>query len=294
MDRIEAMKIFIDVSQTLSLTKTASNLKLTRSFVTRSINELEKWLDSKLLQRTTRSILFTHDGELFLEHCKHVVEYVDNVMSVQKKKNKDISGTITITSSIAFSQHFLSPIIAKFNETYPDLVVNLIADDNTLDLRGNRIDLAIRITNSPDSNLIGRELCNFPVLLVASPGYLIKNKKVSNPSDIINQSCVVYSGLQPKRWVFSVDGDASIICPNPSFVSNESGTLLSYTLAGGSLALLPGFLVEKYIKTGQLVRVLPEWNISSLSVYALYLSGRKTHPAIKIMSDYIAAELKKR
>lgn len=291
MDRIESMKIFRDISYSLSLTKTAANMNLSRSYVTRCVNELEQWLDTKLLQRTTRSIYLTRDGEQFLSHCHHIIDYIDKIQIQQQEKNKNITGTITITGSIAFSQRFLSPIIARVNEQYPQLIVNLIADDAIRDLSDDRIDLAIRVTNSPDENLVGRELCRFPSLLVTTPNYLLRNGNIRHPKELTAHRCICYAGQQQLKWSFRQDENEISIIPPIAFKSNESGTLLSYTLAEGGVAILPGFLVSDYIKTGQLVNILPDWEIASLSVYALYLSGRKTHPAIKTLSDFIASEM---
>lgn len=292
MDKLEAMKIFRDISYSLSLTKTADNMSVTRSYVTRCVNELEEWLDTKLLQRTTRRISLTKDGDQFLVHCNHIIEYTNEIHIQQQLKKGNISGTFTVTGSIAFSQQFLSPIIARFNNRYPNLVVNLIADDSIRDLSKDQIDLAIRVTNTPDESLIGRMLCSFPSLLVSTPHYLSQHGSIRHPKDLESHRCVCYSNKQHLKWWFRQSDNEIDIIPVTSFKSNESGTLLNYTLADGGVAILPGFLVERYIKTGQLVNMLPDWKIESISVYALYLSGRKTHPAIKIFSDFIELEMK--
>jgi len=291
MDKIDAMRIFREISYTLSLTKTAENLKLTRSYVTRSVNLLEEWLDTKLLQRSTRHIYLTRDGEKFLSHFNHIIDYMEKIQEQQREKNQRFTGSITVTGAIAFSQRFLSPVIAEFTHKYPELSINLIADDAIRDLGEDRIDLAIRVTNCPEESLIGKKLCQFPSLLVSTPDYLFRHGRITHPGDLIDHRCVCYTSQT--KWHFYKNAKETAVTPAVSFKSNESGTLLSYALAGGGVALLPGFLVEKYLKTGQLVTIMPDWETTSLSVYALYLAGRRTHPAIKILTDFIAEEMQK-
>lgn len=287
MDRIMAAKVFIDVAYTGSFSDTAKRLTMSRSMVSRYIEAMEEWFDTRLLHRTTRKIALTNIGAQCLSDVEHWLSETEKMVDMVKP-SIELSGTIRIAVSISFGHSQLMPAISEFMTLHPALIVEIELLDTPVDLIENRIDLAIRIASSPDPSLIGKSIAKCRSILVASPDYLANSLKIDSPQDLINHQCLGHKNVERYTWTLYQGEHVQSIDVNCRLIANEATALMQACIHGSGIAVQPIYLVNPYIDSGQLVNVLPEWKTRDMDIFAFYLSRKHLSPAIRSMIDFLS------
>ena len=206
MDRVTAAKVFIDVAQSRSFSRTADRLNMSRPMVTRYIEAMEDWLKIRLLHRTTRKISLTSAGESCLKDVELWLEQADRMTSLANT-SEELSGLVRITTSMSFGFSQLMPAIQDFMDQHPKVHIDIDLEDSTADLTEKSIDLAIRIASNPDPSLIGKPIAVCASVLVASPAYLETSRQtigdIQHPQDLIHHACLGYKNLERHIWHLS-------------------------------------------------------------------------------------------
>lgn len=197
MDRLTAMRVFIDIAERGSMSATADALDMSRPMVSRYLESLEAWLGVRLLHRTTRRLALTAPGEAALKACRDMVALADD-MRAQAGEAGEVQGRLRLTSSPSFAEAQLTAAVVDFQALYPRVEIDLVMLDRTVDLVQDRIDLAIRLTNRIDEGLVSRQLAICRSVLCASPGYLARAGSPQVPADLAAHRCITHSnGLAP-------------------------------------------------------------------------------------------------
>ena len=259
MDRITAIQVFLMVAETGSFTATAERLDLSRPKVTRAVALMEEWFNARLLQRTTRHVSLTDAGEQAVEYCKKMTEL-----------------------TLAIEQDFLAK--------HPKLNIQLILADNTVNLVEEGIDLAVRFTNNPDPNVVARPLFTCHSLLVATPAYLAKHGTIHLPQELANHRYLAHANVNRKEWTFIKDGQETVLELTSQLTINDTGALLNFTLADGGIAMLPKYFIEQRLENNQLQIVLPDWQMPTYQVYAVYPSRRQLPQTVRSFVDFLVEE----
>lgn len=290
MDRVTAAKVFIDVSQSRSFSRTADRLNMSRPMVTRYIEAMEDWLQIRLLHRTTRKISLTSAGEACLKDVTLWLEQADHFISLVNV-NDELSGLVRITASMSFGFSQLMPAIQDFMKRHPKVQIDIDLEDSAADLTEKSIDLAIRIASNPDPSLIGKPIAVCESVLVASPAYLEKAcqaiGEIQHPRDVIKHECLGYKNFEQHIWHLSQRELFESIPVDCRLTANEATALLHAALNGGGLCLQPTYLVSRYIQEGRLCHVLPEWKPKDLTIYALYSSRKYLPPTVRALIDHL-------
>ncbi len=187
--------------------------------------------------------------------------------------------------SFGFAQ--LVPAVKGFMAQHPKVSIDLDLQDSVADLIENRIDLAIRIASTPDPALIGQPIALCESVLVASPEYIANNTAIIKPQDLMFQSCLGYKNFEQNIWHLSQEGEFESVDVKCRLTANEATALLHAALLGMGISLQPTYLVKDYIKSGELVSVLPDWKPNNLTVYALYSSRKHLSPTVRALIDYL-------
>ncbi|MCK3655728.1 LysR family transcriptional regulator [Pasteurellaceae bacterium Macca] len=289
MDRLTAMKVFLNVAQRGSFSATAEHLGLSRPMVTRYIALLEEWLNARLFHRTTRYVTLTHAGEQAVHFCEKMVHLAQE-MEQETASENELKGTIRLTSSTSFGSSHLVSALNRFQQKHPKLALQLYLREETLNLVEERIDLAIRLSASPDENLLARPLAPCHSALVASPSYLAKFGLPEQPWELTQHRCLAHSHLNAQKWRLS-RGEEVIGLELPAvFSSNSAEALFNMALEGGGIGMLPRYLVNSALEKGLLVQVLSEWQPPQLTVYALYTSRQKQPHSVRRLLDFLVEE----
>lgn len=287
MDRLIAAKVFADVAITGSFTATADRLDMSRPMVTRYIEAMESWLNIRLLHRTTRRVSLTTAGESCLEEVRQWLRQADTITGLANTSGK-LSGTVRLATSMSFGFSQLVPAIQQFMSAHPDVNIDIDLQDSVADLTESQIDLAIRIASAPDPSLIGKSIAVCDSVIVASPQYLANASEIKKPDDLAEHLCLGYKNFQQHIWHLCKGGSQQSVAVNCRLTANEATALLHAALNGAGLAIQPTYLVNRYIKSGELKPVLPDWKPSDMNIYVLYSSRKYMSPTVRALIDYLS------
>ncbi|MBN4063625.1 LysR family transcriptional regulator [Cardiobacterium sp. AH-315-I02] len=294
MDVMHSMAVFRRVVEAKSFSAVARETNMSQSTVSKHIAALEQRLDTKLLNRSTRSIKLTEAGKEYYHHCIRILnDFQEAEASVGKGKIKP-TGTLRISTSAAFGRIVMLPHLKAFFETYPDINIDLLFDNNYVDLVKQGIDVAIRIGPLADSTLIAKKIGSSPRIVVASAEYLVKHGRPKKPADLIKHNCLFYS-LQksPDLWYFNStqEGDESIRV-NGRFKANSPDAVCDAAIEGLGIAIACQWHAEKHIKKGTLKVILPEYRPTTYDIHAVYPERRFVPQKVKRMIEFLAEKVK--
>ncbi len=287
MDRLTALQIFAEVAACGSFTAAADRLDMTRPMVTRYVSELEQWLGSRLLQRTTRRVTLTDAGEQCLRRGEQMIALMQDVEAETATRGGELRGQLRITSSSSFGTSHLASAIVDFLAEHALLKIDLKISETAVNLVEERVDLAIRISAEPDPLLIARPLAQCDSVLVASPAYLVQHGTPQSPQDLTQHVCLSHANFGKSVWRFVRDHETVQVSVASRYSANDATVLLHASLAGGGIALLPTYLVNEYLATGSLQAVLADWLPPAMTIYALYPSRRHLSPAVRALLDFL-------
>lgn len=290
MDKASRMLLFADVVNCGSYTKTAAKRHLTRSVVSKQISKLEQELEIRLFQRTTRSMSLTEVGKVIYDQALKIrgnLEETENLVDTYQSK---VQGLLRITSPCHFGAMHIQPLVYQFMAAYPEIQVELSFENRYVDLAGEGVDLAIRITHPKDSNLIARKLADNHVKIVASPRYLEKYGSPQSIQDLKTHRCVVYSaeGVLVDHWQYYEKNTVNTVQVRPVYLTNDGRALLDAMKAGVGIGLLATFMIGEAFSKEELIPLLPDVRLVPYSpIYAMYPSREHLPPKTEIFLKYI-------
>lgn len=292
MDTFRNMKTFVEVVEAGSFTAAANQLGTTTGFVSRSISELETHLRTRLLNRTTRRIALTEAGERYLQRCYAINASIAEAEAEASNAHAKPVGTLRIHAMASLGQNYVVPAAAAFQERYPAVTVDLTLSQNVPDLLEEGYDVALRVTQGalPDSAYISRRLGTFNSILCASPKYLEIHGMPQTVEDLANHIClqVAMPIFSADRWVLeSESGEQEFMLPDDRFKVNVPDAMAIAVLEGMGIGALPTFTVRSLLRSGALKRVLPDYQLQTLNVFAVYASRQYLDAKIKTWVEFL-------
>lgn len=288
MDRLSAMKVFVEVAERGSLTQAAEQLGLSRAMASRYLASLEQWLGTRLLHRTTRRVSLSDAGEQALMRCRRLLEMADEVQAVAGTRRSEPVGKLRISTSLSFAQAQLTSAVAEFQARHPRIEIELLAVDRAVNLVDERIDLAVRITNALDDGFVARRIASCRSMLCASPAYLARRGTPATPEDLKGHNCITHAFGSRAEYRLRHQGQLISVPVSGSLFSNETAVLREAALAGAGIAMLPTYYAVPELKRGTLVRLLPEHEPEPLGIHAVYLSRRHQPQALRLLIEFLA------
>lgn len=288
MDRLAALRVFVEVADRGGLTRAADQLNLSRAMVSRYLASLEQWLGARLLHRTTRRVSLTDAGEQALSRCRRLLEMAEELEAVAGARGGGPAGKLRLTTSASFAQTQLAAAVAAFQAVHPRVEIELLAVDRAVDLVDERIDLAVRITNTLDDSFVARRLATCRSVLCAAPAYLQRHGHPADAAALKTHRCITHTiGV---HTVYRLrDGDRPLtVEPSGMLSSNETAVLREAALAGAGIAMLPTYYVVDELQRGALVRLLPALEPEPLGIHAVYLSRRHQPQALRLLIEFLA------
>ncbi|MBU6475664.1 MAG: LysR family transcriptional regulator [Alphaproteobacteria bacterium] len=290
MDRLANMIAFATVAETGSFAKTADRLHIANSVVSKRIKDLEAYLGTQLLRRTTRHISLTEAGYVYAEHARQFLDDLAEVEENIRYRNENPVGDIKVSAPLSFGNRFLGPAIAGFLEKWPDVTVTLSVNDRKVDIAAEGFDLAIRIGAVEDSGLIVKKLAQSRRIVVASPAYLDQHGKPETPEDLARHNCLSYSGLAGgKSWPFQKGGREHLQHVGGRFIADSGSLLCEAAVRGCGITILPSFIVGPHVVSGELVPLLEAFESPPLAIQAVYPHRRFLSAKTRKLIDHLAA-----
>lgn len=290
MDRITAARVLIETVERGSATAAAMALDMSRAMASRYIASIEDWSGTRLLHRTTRQLSLTSAGERVLGLCRDMVRIADAVSDVAADAAVP-SGRLRITAPSILAEALLIEQLAVFAGAYPQIRVDLLISDRSVDLVQDRIDVAIRIANTLDPSLIARRLGSCPSQLYAAPAYLQGRGRPGGIEDLGNHLCLTYANLGGAQWTLGNGHAEATLDVGGNFQTNDAVALRRAALAGMGIAMLPRFAAEQDVSEGRLEVVLEQWQPAPLGIHALYVSKSHLPMAARVLIDFLARNL---
>jgi len=286
------MLLFAKVVNAGSFTAAARELGMPKSTLSRRISNLEAQLDSRLLHRTTRSLRLTDIGAEFYERCLRVVGEAKEAENLISRNRDEPHGLLRVTGPIEWGNTHIGTIISEYLEHYPEVQLELILTNRYVDLVAEGFDLALRAGSLEDSSMIARRLGDSRLLLCAAPSYLERHGSPQNPKELQEHSCLAYPGSDGRSILqFSSSNNLSQVEINGRLVANSMDTLRESAIAGLGIAALPSSLCHESLKSGELVEIMPEWQLPAGGIYAVYPSQRHLTLKVRSFIDFIVEHL---
>jgi len=289
---LDQISLFIAVYESGSFAKAAQRLNIDPSKVSRSISALEHSLNTRLFNRTTRKLTPTSAGAEYFKRVQAPIEEISQIHQELIETDNTVSGTLRLSASVSFGQIVIAPLIRAFRQQYPDITLELILSDSWVDLVDDRIDVAIRHGNMPDSSLIARKLLDPEYVLVASKQYLDTHGYLDSPAELSDHQILTftYQGFN-REWRFTNQNDSVTHQIQPSVSTSNAVTLLECAKQGLGVALLADWTVAESIKSGELVRLAPDWrfdgNRGDSGIWLVQPSNRYVPAKTKAFSDFL-------
>jgi DNA-binding transcriptional LysR family regulator len=292
VDTFRNMKIFVEVVEANSFTAAALQMDTTTGYVSRSISELESHLRTRLLNRTTRRIALTEAGERYLQRCYRIMAEVEEAEAEASDAHAKPVGTLRVHAMSSLGQTYLIPAIAAYQERYPAVTVDLTLSQNVPDLIEDGYDVALRVVSDslPDSAYISHQLGKLYGVLCASPAYLEIHGTPETVEDLSHHTClqVAIPVFPPDRWLLeSANGRREFRLPEGRFKVNVPDAMAAAVQEGMGIGALPTFAIRSPFRSGALVRVLPEYHLQTLNVFAVYASRHYLDAKIKTWIEFL-------
>ena len=291
MDRLEAMRLFTRVVDRRSFTEAAHDLDIPRSTATQVIRQLENRLGVRLLQRTTRTVMPTLDGEAYYRRCLAILDDVEDAEGAFSGAVP--KGMLRVEVQGTIARHFLMPGLPQFFARYPDIEIAMSESDRWVDVVREGVDCVLRYGALPDSDLVARTVIAIERITCAAPAYIERYGSPATPDDLAQHRAVglrsLTSGaLAPFEFV-DTQGLMRIEVPAPFSVTGTESYLDGVRLGLG-LAQMPVFHVERDLAEGRLRRILPEHKVPSAPVSVLYPRSRQLSPRVRVFIDWIVQQ----
>ncbi len=292
-NRIGDMETFLAVTSRSSFALAAKALRLTPSAVSRSIARLEARLGVQLIQRTTRSLTLTPEGETYRDRIAGLLAEMDAVEQSLGREHLGPRGPLRINCSVPFGTQCLLPILPRFVEAHPAITVDLSLSDLLVDLIEERADVAIRIGPLRDTRLRAKKLGHSPMVLVASPDYLARHGTPAAPDALGRHICLRFSFRRSiDSWPFRIGARVVQRPVEGPFMGNSGEVVRLMAVAGGGIARLGRFHAAADLAAGRLVELLADHNPGDgEDIHALYDGNERLAPRVRALLDFLAGNL---
>lgn len=290
MDRFLEMQTFAAVVDAGSFVKAAEALGLSKAAMSRHVGELETRLGVRLLQRTTRRLSLTEEGQVFYARSKELLAGVDEAEAEITSRSGAASGLLRINAPFTFGILHLAPLWGVFRSQYPQVALDVTLADRVVDLVDEGYDVAIRIATLPSSTLISKRLASTRMVLCASPQYLAAHGTPQHPAELAAHAVISYSYLATRdEWHFAGPQGPVSVKTQPCIHTNNGDTCRAAALAHQGIILQPDFLVGRDLASGTLVELMPAFRALELGIYAVYPTRKHVPPKVRALIDFLAA-----
>jgi DNA-binding transcriptional LysR family regulator len=289
IDHAGEMAAFVRVVEARGFSAAAPALGLTPSAVSKLITRLETRLGVRLLQRTTRALHLTEEGETFFEAARRIVGEIESLESRLSDGRGTPHGLLRVTTSLAFATHQLAPVISEFLTRYPQVELELLPTDRVIDMVEEGVDIAIRIGRLADSSFMARKIGEDKRLVCAAPSYLKRYGTPATPLDLVRHKCLVSRERSYlNRWTFSIEGETREIEVSGPLAVSEGEAQLQLALQGVGIIRLTRLTVAQAVREGKLVSLFEaESADAGLPIHAVYPHRQHLPSKVPAFVDFL-------
>jgi len=297
------LSFFMALAHAGSLSAAAREQGITSAAVSRRLAQMEARLGITLINRTTRRMSLTSEGEIYLEHARKIQSGIDDLENQLRGTTAAPQGLLRVNATLGFGRSHIAPLISQFARKFPKVDIQLQLSVNPPPSGDDAYDICFRFGNPPDSRSIARFIAPNKRILVASPAYLKKHKEPQTPADLIQHNCIgIRQGDEAYGlWRFSSSrGKGKARSPENESVkirgnltTNDGGIAVHWALDGHGILQRAQWDVERYLQSGELLQVLQNYNCPDADIYAVYAQRHRNSLRVKALLDFVAAAFKK-
>ncbi len=286
---------FILIVEEGSFTAAAKKLEVTPSALSKMVTRLEASLSVKLFERTTRTLIITRAGQQVYDQAVIMVNAAKQAVELSVSDHTEISGALTVAAPEAFLNSVLQPFVVPFLKQYPDIQLKLRVADGEIDLIRDNIDIAFKLTDKPDENLVLKEIGSTNLVLCASPDYIQQRGMPSHPNQLVEHDCLYLAENDRDHiWDFFKDDEFHSVSVSGRYAVNHSQMRLTGVKNALGIGIFHDFVIAEAVKNGEVVPVLANWTIKSNyhGGVAMQYAQTKYMPArLRAFIDYVSDEL---
>lgn len=296
MNEVSDLAFFVRLVQCGSLAATAQELGVTPPAVSRRLAALERRLGVRLLNRTTRSLGATPEGERYLEQARRILDDIGELERELAGSRSEPQGLLRVNTSFGFGRRLIAPLVSDFVRRHPKVEIQLQLTDRIPPLTDAAFDVSIRFGRPPDSRLYARRLLTNHRVLCAAPAYLDAHAPIETPKDLARHACIVIRENEAAygSWqLFAADDDKrrETVKVGGALSSNDGETAVKWALAGHGVLLRSLWDIAGELAAGRLRRVLPGWQSAPADVYALYPERMHLSAKVRAFVDFLGERI---
>ncbi len=280
----EGVREFIAVVETGNFSTAARQLGTSVAQVSRKVGALESRLDAKLFYRNTRKVTITEAGSTYYHYCYPAIESLEEAERAISELQLSPKGNLRMSAPVSYGQKAIMPIINEYMKCYSDVNVDVFLANKKIDIIEEGYDLSIRLGALESSNLIAKKLTTRKLYICASPAYLSDYGQVGTLSELKSHNCLLGT---LDYWRFEEDSHEKTIKVKGNFRCNNGPSLLNAALMGLGIVQLPNYYVDPYIKAGELVPLLEEYQTQDEGIWALYPENRHLSLKVKTLIEFL-------
>jgi len=287
---------FATVATAGSLSAAARDLGITTAAVSKRLAQMESRIGMPLVVRTTRRMSLTPEGEVFLEHARRILGEIDDLQQLLTSAKGRPSGLLRVNATLGFGRMHVAPVISEYSGMYPDVDVQLQLSADPPPLTEDAFDVCVRFGEPPDGRIVAKLLAPNRRLLCASPKYLREHGVPQTPSDLLRHNCIgirqgsdaygvwrltPIKGARPRTESIHVRGNLT---------TNDGEIAVNWALQGHGIVMRAEWDIERYLRSGRLVQVLPNYATPEANIYAVYLQRHQLSSRIRLFVEFLASK----
>jgi DNA-binding transcriptional LysR family regulator len=295
MDRLDAMRVFVAVADSESLSAAARRLKVPLPTISRKLALLEEHLGVRLMVRTTRRSVLTDPGRTYLESCRRLLAEIEEAERMAAGEHAAPRGRLYVTAPIVFGRLHVLPVALAFLKAYPEVELRLSLADRISDLIEEGIDVALRIAHLADSSLIAARVGAVRLVTCAAPDYLKVNGVPRVPSDLVRHQCIASANLSASdRWSYQIDGEEQAVTIRSRLAVTTAEAAIDAAISGIAITRVLSYQAAAAVKAGKLRLILRPFELPEIPVSLVHAEARLTPPKVRAFLDYATPRLRRR
>lgn len=274
------MAFFVLLARHANLSATARALDITPPAVTKRLALMEQRLGVRLVHRTTRRVSLTSEGETYLAHATQILADIEEMEDRVASSRTAPRGLLRVNATLGFGRTVIAPMVSRFARQFPEVNVQLQLTDRPIDLVEESFDIGIRFGELPDTRLAARRIFSNRRFLCASPAYLKKHGAPRAPADLTRHACILHRQNDDAygNWRLTKGRKTETVKVHGVLSSNDGDVVLGWALDGHGILIRSEWDVARYLETGRLQRVLPDYSLPSADLH-VYFPSRQNLPA---------------
>lgn len=295
MDRLEAMRILLAAVDTGSLSAASRQLHIPLATVSRRVSELEEHLGARLLLRGTRKLTLTDAGRDYVDSCRRILEDLMEAERTATGEYRAPQGELVISAPLVVGRHHVVPVLVEFLRAYPQIHARIQLSDRVANLLEEHVDVAIRLGELPDSDIIATRIALISRVLCASPAYLASHGTPKEPGDLVSHECITYEGYSAAdKWEFRFERTSQMIQVASRLTVNLAEVAVTAAIAGAGIARVLSDQIAEPLKSGLLVRLLQTFEPTPMPVSMVYPRQRHVPLKLRAFLDFATPRLRER